>query len=308
LLAVSAFYASSFLAILSLALIFWGLIMLYITPSKHVPLTLLEASTNSLPGNIERILVETGSNEKGVYLPPKNLGDFNASLIFVPRNNYEKLPGPDEVSGEIYSKNNDGIFVTPPGQGLCNLFEQVMGNSFTKLDLEKFESLLPTLLIETLELASDVQFTPVNNGLTIEITGNVLTGICKETDKYPHTHKQVGCLLSSALACCLAKTTGKLVEINNEITNPNSLAAEFYLEDVYESPISKMLTPAKQTEIAAYVVQQGLENERIAALHSENKTVQSDIESLQKKIGELRAKYLEIQETFEKSKKKPATN
>lgn len=69
--AVSAFYASYFIAIFEVSLIFWGAILLYITPDKHVPLSLLNASAKANASNIERILTELNLSEKGVYLPPK---------------------------------------------------------------------------------------------------------------------------------------------------------------------------------------------------------------------------------------------
>ncbi len=80
----SAIYASSFLAILGLAIIFWACILLYITPVKHVPLTLLQASADSSTSNIERVITELNLTEKAVYLPPKNLKNIDSSLIFIP--------------------------------------------------------------------------------------------------------------------------------------------------------------------------------------------------------------------------------
>jgi hypothetical protein len=84
LIALSAFYVSSFLVILGLAVVFWGGVFLYITPVLHVPLDLLEASANVSENNIERVLGELDLSEKGVYLPPKNLKNSESSLIFIP--------------------------------------------------------------------------------------------------------------------------------------------------------------------------------------------------------------------------------
>ena len=78
----SAIYASSFFTILGASFVFWGAILLYITPSKHVPLALLNATTDL--SNIERILIEFGFSEKGVYLPPANLENIDStSSIFL---------------------------------------------------------------------------------------------------------------------------------------------------------------------------------------------------------------------------------
>jgi hypothetical protein len=47
-IAVSAVYSSTILALIGLGLAFWGAILLYVAPTKHVPLTLLNASVSAL--------------------------------------------------------------------------------------------------------------------------------------------------------------------------------------------------------------------------------------------------------------------
>jgi hypothetical protein len=84
LVALSAFYVSSFLAILGVALVFWGCILLYVAPVKQVPYDLLEAAADVNAGGIERVLSEFNLSKKGVYLPPKNLKDIQSSLVFIP--------------------------------------------------------------------------------------------------------------------------------------------------------------------------------------------------------------------------------
>src|SRR5665647_1874909 len=106
---VSAFYASSFLAILGVAIIFWGALLLYVTPSKHVPLTLLNAAAEAAVANIEQLISELNLAERGVYLPPKNLKNTEFSLIFIPKTPKTPLLTPDETNEKT------GAFITPPG-------------------------------------------------------------------------------------------------------------------------------------------------------------------------------------------------
>jgi hypothetical protein len=73
------------MAILGTAIVFWGAILFYILPVKHVPLAFIAASASSNVNNIERILFEFDLSEKGVYLPPKNLKNIESSLIFIPK-------------------------------------------------------------------------------------------------------------------------------------------------------------------------------------------------------------------------------
>ncbi len=216
---VSAFYISSFLAILGTAISFWALILLYITPVKHVPLTLLNASANANSGNIERLLAELDLTEKGVYLPPKNLKNIGSSLIFIPQKAKTPLPTPEETTEKLYFKQKNGVFITPPGLALSQLFEQEYGSSFTKADLKHLQSALPQLLVENLELSENAEIYLQESTITMEIDGSIFNSICHETDNQPRTHVQVGCLLSSALACVFAKTTGKPITIQNETQN-----------------------------------------------------------------------------------------
>jgi len=217
----SAFYSSSFVAILGVTIIFWGATLLYVTPSKHVPLTLLNASAEPAAANIERLITELDLNEKAVYLPPKNLKNTESSLIFIPENPENPLPTPEETNEKLLSNEKTGafIFLTPPGVALCRLFENEMGFSFTKTDLNQIQTKLPKLLVEDMELAENAEIQIQGNTVTMEITGSVLNEICRQTDSQPKTHKQVGCLLSSAIACALAKATGKPVTIQNETRN-----------------------------------------------------------------------------------------
>lgn len=216
---VSAFYVSSLLAILGVSIIFWGIILLYVTPSKHVPLTLFNASHEGTAANIERLILELNLSESGIYLPPRNLKDTESSLVFIPKTPQTPLPTPDEPNQKQLTNQKTGAFVTPPGAALMRIFEEALGDSFTKTELSQIQNKLPKLLTQNLELAENVEIQIQDNTVEVEITGSVLNEICKQTDSQPKTHNQIGCLLSSSIACALAKATGKPTIIQNEIRN-----------------------------------------------------------------------------------------
>jgi hypothetical protein len=222
LILVSTLYASSFMAILGTAIVFWGTILFYILPVKHFPLTFVAASASCNVNNIERILSEFDLSEKGVYLPPKNLKNMESSLIFIPKVSKTALPTSDDFIEKLYSPQKDGAFLTPPGLAFSILFEKELGISFTKTTLEHLELTLPKLLTEDLQICESVDIQVQGNMLTIEIIGSIFNDVCKATNSQPHTHEQVGCLLSSALACILAKTTGKPITIQSETQNLDS--------------------------------------------------------------------------------------
>jgi len=216
-LAFSTHYTSSILAFIGLGLTFWGALLLYITPSKHVPSQLLNAAATSTLTNIEKIITDSNLNGKGIYLPPRNLKDFESSLIFIPSKAEQPLPKPEEVDEEkLYSKNPNGLFLTPPGLALSKLFEKELGTSFTKTDLNYLQEKLPKLLIEDMEIAEHINVQTENNTLTIEVTKHIFKDMCEETRKHPKLHESIGCPLCSAVACALAKATGKPIEIEKE--------------------------------------------------------------------------------------------
>ncbi|MCW4005720.1 MAG: hypothetical protein NWF04_03875 [Candidatus Bathyarchaeota archaeon] len=220
LLLISSFDASSYLAIFGTAVIFWGVILFYISPSRTVPLTFVDAIVTSQFDNLERILLEFNSSEKGLYIPPKNLKNIESSLIFLPKKPQTSIPAMvDEGNGQLYSQHKDGLFLTPPGRGLSQLLEKAVAMSFTKIDLVSLKQTLPKTLIDDLALAQNIEISSEDDKVVVTLAGNVLSEICEQANSCPHTHNQVGCTLSSALACILAKVVGKPIVIHHEITD-----------------------------------------------------------------------------------------
>jgi len=85
-------------------------------------------------------------------------------------------------------------------------------------------------LVEDLELAGNTKIQIQGNTITIQITESILDDICRQTDSQQKTHRQVGCLLSSAIACALAKATGKPVTIQNETRNQETKTTKIEYE------------------------------------------------------------------------------
>lgn len=218
-IALSALYASSFLVIIGVSVAFWSAVLIYITPSKHVPLTLLNVCADPNSSNTERILTQFGSEEKGIYLPPNRINDIESSLVFIPATPTTPLPQPGEVPEQSLYNQKDELFVTPPGLSLCRFFEQELNISFVKTDLSYLQKTLPTLLVNRLEIAEKVEIQVNENLVHAQITGSLFNSICEKTKALPRAHQAVGCLLASAIACSLAKASGHAIRINKEVSN-----------------------------------------------------------------------------------------
>jgi len=215
----SAFYSSYVAAFTGLGLTFWGALLMYLTSSKHVRLELLTATASSALSDIERILANTELDMKAVYLPPKHLKDYESSLVFIPSKPNGALPKPEETSEiNLYSENAKGLFITPPGLALSKLFERKLGKSFSTVDLAEMQRALPKLFDE-LEITKNLSFQVEGNLVSIETGDHIFKDLCAETRKLQKTHETVGCPLSSAIACSLAKASGKPVIVEKELLN-----------------------------------------------------------------------------------------
>lgn len=92
-----------------------------------------------------------------------------------------------------------------------------------------------------MELAESVEIQIQGNTVSVEVVGSVLDEVCRQTDSQPRTHRQVGCLLSSAIACTLAKATGKLVTIQNETRNQETETTHIEYQ-VFEGESTQFIT------------------------------------------------------------------
>jgi hypothetical protein len=215
-LITSIIYSSSIFAVIGLGLVFWGIIIKYITTEQYVKKTLLDTTTLSSLKIIDEMLKELNYNSKAVYLPPKYLREIESNKIYIPKHENIKLPTPEQILQEdkIFIRNPEAIVLTPPGNELTKLFEKTLNTSFTKVDLAYLEQNIPKLLIEDLEIAEDVKMEIEKSIIRVRIENSVYRDICKETEKLSDTSRSLGCPISSAIACTLAKATGKPIIVS----------------------------------------------------------------------------------------------
>ena len=178
--------------------------------------------------------IEFNLAEKGVYLPPQNLQNFESSLVFVPKKPGAALPTSDEIGDKLFNEKKTGLFFTPPGLALSLMFENELGLSFRKISLPQMQDTIKKLFLN-LKFAENAQIRIQDKTITLEITGSIFNTLCHETRKnQPLTHAQVGCILTSAFACAFAKASDKPITIQNDTLNPETkvLTIEYRMEDV----------------------------------------------------------------------------
>ena len=247
-LALSVNFDSSILAFVGLGLVFWGAILFYARPSKYVKENLLLKTTSPSLVSLNQIIMELGYKGKGVYLPPKYLRDLESSKVFINAQRNLKLPSDEQIQNEdkVFLKNPEGMLVTPPGLELARLFEETLGTSFTKEDLKSIEQNMPRLLVEDLEIAQNVQIETVNNIVHFKIENSIYKNMCHGAKNLANICNTLGCPLCSAIACALAKATGKPVIIEkNQISEGGQIIdIEYRLLD--ETVENKQISEGRQ--------------------------------------------------------------
>ena len=226
-LLASAVFDSYVTAFVGLGLVFWGALLLLITPTKYVKLELLTAASSSQAVNLEKMLNLAEINSKGIYLPPKLLRDYQSTLIFIPATVNDTLPKREDVPEENVLGTPHGLFLTPSGFALSRLFEKELGKSFTELSLSDLTKQLPSLL-EELAITRNASINVEGEEVTFETGNYIFKDLCMETEKLQKTHEAIGCPFSSAIACALTKATGKPVTIEKEEHSPDGITTIRY--------------------------------------------------------------------------------
>ena len=227
---VASFAATStVLAFIGLGLTFWGALFLFAKPIKFVRSTLLDSTALSSYTTIDRITDDLNYKGKPIYVPPypkeaylpEYLKGLKEMVVFISAEEVTTMPTIIEMAEKQFLvKTPKGICVAPPGSGLVGLFEKESRADFTKIDLAGLYNGLSTVIVNNLELASNFEIDAEKELVHVKITDSVYKDIYSKEYKLKSVHF-VGCPLTSAVACALAKTTGKLVTIAKSVVSPD---------------------------------------------------------------------------------------
>jgi hypothetical protein len=208
-LAISVTYTSSVLAFIGLGLLFWGIILIYIRTDRYAKRTLLEAAAVSSLATLEKLVRELDYEGNPIYLPPKYLKDTRSCKAFIPKQKEEKLPNLEQLQereeDKLIQDSPEGILITPPGAELTRLFEKTLQTDFTRVDLQWLQQNMPKLFIESMEIADEFE---------LEVTGPRIRAKMEN----PAFDRP----LASAVACCLAKATGRPIIIEDQRKSEDS--------------------------------------------------------------------------------------
>ena len=203
-------------ALVGLGMIFWGMIVGYITSGEYVKLEVLESTNLSYLETLNEIVQKLHSKETAVFLPSKYLSNSKSNMIYFTENKTSELQSISEKMLE--TENNQGSkskLMIAPGNQLLRLFEKTLGKKFADGDFSFFETNIPRLLINELEIAQNVTIKIEENIVRVEIKNLITSEIPREIDIDEKLRHSVGSPLLSAVASALANATNNPTVIGN---------------------------------------------------------------------------------------------
>jgi len=236
LLFASVVTSSQILAFIGLGLAFWGVLFLLVSSTKFVKIPILNATTISLYTTLDRIIDDLNYKGKPIYIPPypketylpEHLAGLKEMVIFISAKDSTTIPSIEEMAKKQFMvKNPKGICITPPGSSLVSLFEKELRADFTKIDQDSFYEGLPTVIVNNLELASNLEIKDEKEVIYVKITDSVYSNLYSKKQNIKTIHS-IGCPLISAITCALAIKTGKPVTITKSKLSPNLKTIEIW--------------------------------------------------------------------------------
>ena len=231
-LIISILQASTILAFIGLSLTFWGVLFLFVKPVKYVKPSLIDSTAISSLETIHRVLSDLDYKGTAVHLPPLPyfLKGYKGGTVYISSEKGHLLPSANELIGEkAFIKNPKGICLVPPGVGLTNLYEEGLGKEFLQVDFEYLKANLPTLFVQDLEIATNLEMDKENNRVHVKIEGSIFKDLCRQVEALGNVCNSFGCPLCSSIACTLARTLGKPIIIEKAGLAPdgNTIEADF---------------------------------------------------------------------------------
>jgi phage FluMu protein Com len=238
-LVTSILYSSSTLAFSGLGLTFWGGLLLFIKPTKHVKASLLTPTVLSSLRTVNQIITEINFEGEPTYLPPKYLKTPKSSKVFISSKRTFTIPSAEEVAkGNFLLANQQGILLIPPGLDLANFYEKKLKKDFVKADLNYLKNNLPKLFVEDLELAEDLEINIEGNTVHAKIRESIYKDLCNKMGAIAKTYISIGCPLCSSIAIALTRATGKPIIIKKSELTEDDKGTEVYYQIIEDFSLS----------------------------------------------------------------------
>ncbi len=228
---------SIIMTLAGLGLVFWGIIMLYISPQRFVPEKLIGSMGITMTKSIDKLLSGMNYGGKTIFLYPKHLKGLSQGYVFIPYENRDQNPLPsDEALAEekLVYDNPRGIFMVAPSQGLVELVEKEIEINLTAADMEYVKEVLPKLYVNSLRLVDGMSIEDNHGFVRVRMEGETASKVCATISREATSGKHLGCPLCSSIALIISKVSGKPVSIEETRANEadHSIASTFRMLEV----------------------------------------------------------------------------
>jgi hypothetical protein len=241
-LALSLYAASQILALIGLGLTFWGALFLFLKPMNFVEGSLLYNAAVSEYSTIDRIINEFDYKGKGYYIPPypkdvylpEYLRSLKDLVVFIPAEKDNTMPAIEEIAkGKFISKNPAGALITPPGSGILTQIEEKSKVDFTKIGLNELDAVLPSLILQNLNLAKEMGMNINGNQAHLTIVDSLYKNLYSARNNLKSVNL-LGCPIASTVACAIAKASGRNVLIQKQQVSPDGSVIDVWYRIVQE--------------------------------------------------------------------------
>ncbi|MEM3797769.1 MAG: hypothetical protein QXY74_04960, partial [Candidatus Bathyarchaeia archaeon] len=122
------------------------------------------------------------------------------------------VPSIEELAkSKFLLANPNGVCVAPPGLGILEQIEKELRKDTAKLQLAELCETIPIIIVENLQLAKEAEMKIEDNSVNLKISDSVYKSLY--IDENLKSVYLLGCPIASAVACALAKASGKAVTI-----------------------------------------------------------------------------------------------
>ncbi|HKU49097.1 MAG TPA: hypothetical protein VJP79_04025 [Nitrososphaera sp.] len=230
---VASYLASSvILTLAGLGLVFWGVIMLYISPQRFVPEKVVESMSISMTKSIDKLLVNMNYGGRTIFMHPKHLKGLSQGYVFIPfeAKDQSALPSDEALAEErLVYDNPRGIFMVAPSQGLVKLIESEMDSNMAAADVAYLKESLPKLMVNNLRLLDSMAIEENHGFIRVSMVGEAAARVCMTVTKETKIGEHFGCPLCASLGLIISKATGKPVTIQeNKVQEVDSVITTTY--------------------------------------------------------------------------------
>ncbi|XHH09188.1 MAG: hypothetical protein ACFCUE_00785 [Candidatus Bathyarchaeia archaeon] len=185
------------------ALLFWGSIMVFISGERLIKKDVLDATSLTYLSQLRKT-ANSNDNQNMVYVAPNGLSRIQA----VSKSKVQQIQ-----NVELTLFKTEQLNMAPENE-LFQLIEQKLGKSFSQVSFLGVKTVLPKLLVESLELAQNMTVQANGDTVNVSLENPYDLQVYLKSEKQNRLIDAAGSPLSGAIAYALANSSGKPVIVN----------------------------------------------------------------------------------------------